>query len=204
MTATNLTDRLRQQVPLADTNLDTATALVSLLLDEPLAQARVCEASVYRPKRGRVWVASFTGPAGGQVWRTTGLVDREEALALAKEWEAEARAQRVRLGRAYRKPTVRVSRTEPGTKRGPLSQREVALFLNMSERGVRAVERRAFQKLRQHPALRRLWQEYTGNLDEEDIRLTLDEIEALFQVARTPEEQRLVRKVLALIQAPRD
>ena len=135
-----------------------ATTIVSTLLgEEPLAEAPVCEASVHRPQRSRVWVATFTGPSGGRIWKSTGMTDRVQALVLAKHWEAKARAQRDRLGRPLRKPILRVRGQEPGTApSGFLTQKEVALLLNMSERGVREIERRAFQKLRQHPLLRQV------------------------------------------------
>jgi hypothetical protein len=59
-----------------------AQTIVAMLLEEPL-----CEASVHRPKRGQVWVATFTGPAGGQIWRSTGLTDYDQAFVVAKQWE---------------------------------------------------------------------------------------------------------------------
>ena len=43
---------------------------------------------------------------------------------------------------------------------GPLSQAEVAAVLNLTERGVRAVEKRALAKLRAHPLMRQLLREY--------------------------------------------
>jgi hypothetical protein len=73
--------------------------------------------------------------------------------------------------------------------------------LGLSERSVRAVERRAFEKLRQHPLLRQAWQQFlAGELDEYEVNLTPEEIEALFNLARTPEERHLIAKVLRLIQ----
>ena len=182
---------------------EAARHIVKILLDdEPLTEGSVNEATVHRPRRSQVWVATFTGPTGGQVWRTTGLTDRQQALLLAKTWEAEARAQRLSLGRSPRKPTLRVRGHEPGTAwSGPLTQKEVAMLLNMSERGVREIERRAFQKLLKHPMLREVWQKYlAGELDEEDFRLTAAEIEALYSLAQTPTEDRLSEKVLRLTQ----
>jgi len=181
---------------------EAARCIVRFLLDEsPLTAALVSEASVHRPTRSRVWVATFTGPTGGQTWRSTGLTDRNQALLLAKRWEAEARVQRVAAGRTAAKPTLRVSRKEPGTG-GPLTQKEVALLLNMSERGVREVERRAFQKLFNHPLLRQAWREYlAGELDEDQWNLTPEEIYALFKLARTAEEWLLLKKVARIIGA---
>jgi hypothetical protein len=104
------------------------------------------------------------------------------------------------LGGTVKKPVWRVRRPASGTGTGPLTQRETALLLGMSERAVREAERRAIQKLRNHPQMREIWQDYlSAELDEEHLLLTQDEIEALFNLARTPEEQRVVRKVLALV-----
>jgi hypothetical protein len=104
------------------------------------------------------------------------------------------------LGGTVKKPVWRVCRPASDTGAGPLTQRETALFLGMSERAVREAERRAIQKLRNHPQMREIWQDYlSAELDEEHLLLTQDEIEALFNLARTPEEQRVVRKVLALV-----
>src|SRR5438105_2192463 len=115
-----------------------AQCIVHRLLEdeeEKVIAAPICEASVHRPRRGRVWVATFTGSAGGQVWRTTGLTDRDQALVLAKRWEAEASAERRGLGRIARKSSLRVRRQEPDRGNpGLLTQKEVATLLNMSER----------------------------------------------------------------------
>jgi hypothetical protein len=176
-----------------------------LLAQEPVAESRLVEASVHLPKRGGVWVAAFTAPTGGQHWKSTGLRNRDQALLVAKQWEREARAERARLGRTPRKPMLRVRRTEPGFGPPLLSQREVAQLLHMSERGVREVERRAIEKLRRHPLLRDVWQKYlVGELDERQLVLTPEEIQALFGLAYSPEEQRLMRKVLALIHGRHD
>jgi hypothetical protein len=172
----------------------------SLLAEQPVAESRLVEATVHLPKRGTVWVATFTGAEGGPVWKSTGLTDRDQALLVAKDWEAKAREQRAK-GRTPRKPMLRVRRSEPGFGPPLLSQREVARLLHMSERGVREAERRAFQKLRNHPLLKQVWRQYVrGELDEEHFLLTHDEVEALFNLARTPEEQHLIEKVLRLTQ----
>ena len=192
---------LLRRLPL-DSPKAAATIVSTLLGEQPLAAAPVCEASVHLPRSGSIWVASFTGPNGGQVWRSTGLTDHDEALRLARKWEAEARAQRLNLGGTRSNPLLRVRREEPGTPRsGTLTQREVAQLLKMSERGVRAVERRAFEKLRQHPLLRQVWQQFlAGELDEHQLGLTPEEIKALFKLARTPEERGVIEKILRLIQ----
>jgi Sigma-70, region 4 len=192
---------LRRRLPLDSPKA--ATTIVSTLLGEQsLATTPVCEASVHLPRSGSIWVAAFTGPNAGQVWRSTGLTDHDEALRLTRKWEAEARAQRLNLGGTRSTPFLRIRREQPGSARlGPLTQREVAQLLKMSERGVRAVERRAFKKLRQHPLMRQVWQQFlAGELDEHQLGLTQEEIEALFNMARTPEERFLIEKVLRLIQ----
>ena len=92
---------MRWHLPLAPQKA--ATAIVnSLLDDEPLAAAPVCEASVHLPRRSRIWVAAFTGPSGGQVWRSTGLTDRDQAL-LAPNY------MRARTGRRRLRPVGRYS-----------------------------------------------------------------------------------------------
>ena len=196
MTAISLVERLLERRGHCPTHL------VDRLLEEAVqTHVSVDEATVYRPRRGQIWVASFTGPTGGQTWKSTGSTDREQALVVAKHWEAEARAQRARLGRTVRMPTVRVRRPETGAGRGLLTQKEVARLLNMSERGVREVERRAFEKIRNHPLMRQVWQQYlAGELDEQQGTLTPEEVQALCQAARTSEECQLLRKVLRLIQ----
>jgi hypothetical protein len=179
-----------------------ATALVRRLLDEePLAGRSMVEASVHRSKRSRVWLAAFTGPSGGRIWKSTGTADRGQALALAKRWEAHARAQRLRSGRGPAKPFVRVVRSELGTGAPGLTQREIGLLLNLSERSVREIERRAFRKLRAHPALRQVWQQFLSGELGEDYWSSLSQAEeaALLRLARTMEERRVVRKVLRLV-----
>jgi hypothetical protein len=119
---------------------------------------------------------------------------------VARGWEAEARAQRARLGRTARRPILRVRHSQPGIGAGPLTQKEVGLLLGMSERSVRAVERRAFKKLFNHPLLRQVWRQcLAGELDEEHLPLTPEEIEALVGAARTSEERLLIEKVLRLV-----
>jgi hypothetical protein len=127
----------------------TAEDIVGRLLaaNGRLRAIELLEASVRRPTRGRVYVATFTGPeAGRQVWRSTRLTGREQALAVAKEWEIQARQQRQALGAVSGKPTIRVRHKHrvSGVESGPLTQREVALLLGLSERGVREIERVTF------------------------------------------------------------
>ncbi|MGO8928289.1 MAG: sigma factor-like helix-turn-helix DNA-binding protein [Limisphaerales bacterium] len=213
--ATDLVETLLQaDEPVGRTNLGeprallrfgigrTATEIVNRLLEaQPAGGVPVFEASVHRPKRSQIWQAVFTGPAGGQTWRSTGLADRTQALLVAKQWEREARAERARLGRAAKKPVWRVRRTEPGSGIG-LTQKEVALLLNLSERAVREIEHRALRKIRSHPLMREVWRQYlAGELDEAQLILTPAEIQALFNLASSTEERRLLQKVLALIHA---
>lgn len=204
MKAMKLIWRLLQQEPQAGTKLtrtqEAATCIVHCLLDEsPLAEALVSEASVHRPTRSRIWAATFTGPTGGQSCRSTGLTDRTQALLVAKRWEAEARAQRVAAGRTGTKPTLRAGRREPG-KGGALTQKEVALLLKISERAVRLVERRAMQKLLNHPSLRQVWRRYlAGELDEGERNLTPEEIGVLFKLAHTAQEWLVLRKVTRMV-----
>jgi hypothetical protein len=166
---------------------------VNLLLEqEALPDAILYEAAVYLPKRGRVWIAVFTGASGGQIWRTTGLTNRDEALALARKWEAEARAQRAISG----KPSIRAGHFAAG-----LTQREVGLLLGLSERTVRKIERTALRKLFNDPRLKQLWQQYSsGELGEAYTSLSAAEIVALFGMAQTSEEHELIKKILWLIQ----
>jgi hypothetical protein len=131
------------------------------------------------------------------------LSDREAALLLAKRWEEQARVQRAAVGSIAWKSTLRAGRREQGTG-GPLSQREIAILLGISERAVRLVERRAIQKLLNHPSLRQVWRQYlAGELDEDQWKLTPEEISALFKLARTPQAWRLLVKVTRLVRGER-
>lgn len=81
-----------------------------------------------------------------------------------------------------------------------LTQVEVARILGMSERGVREVEKRALRKLRAHPELRQFWAQYGSELEECFTPLTLAEVEALFQLAETPQELGLLYRIISTIQ----
>jgi len=178
-----------------------ASAIVAFLLEEkPAAKPPLLEATVHRSKRSAVYAATFTGPEGGQVWKSTGLTDYDQALLLARHWEDEARVQRTKLGRTPSKPGTRVDGSQTGTRIG-FSQKEVAQILNLSERGVRAIERRALRKLFNHPLLKEIWSQYlSGELDEDCWTLDPAEIAALFDLARTPDESRLIEKVLSIVE----
>jgi hypothetical protein len=174
----------------------TGRLIVRFLLasDEP-AECSLAEASVHRSHRGRIWNATFTGATGQQVWKSTGLTNREGAMLLAQKWAKKARAERERLAR-NRKPMMRAQLGKPA-----LTQKEVGLLLGMSERAVRAAEKRALQKLRQHPLLRQLWQDFlAGELDESWIELTPEEVRAVLGLVRTSEEWRVVLKILRWVQ----
>ena len=208
MSATKLIEWLLQEQPLSkipqakihtplpSEGPSAAEVIVEILLDN----APLSEATVHRPKRGSVWVASLTGAGGGQTWRSTGLSDRAQALLVARRWEAQARAERARLGRTRRKAVLRVRHSEPGTGAG-LTQEEVAQLMRISVRAVRNIEKRAIRKLFNHPVLRQLWRDYSaGDLDEQQLRLTAAEIDALFALTRNPEGRQVIQKVLRLTQ----
>ncbi len=79
--------------------------------------------------------------------------------------------------------------------------------MNISERTVREIERRALAKLRRHPALRELWREWSAREIEETglevfppWALSRAEIAAVYALTRTPEERQVVEKLLALTQ----
>ena len=174
----------------------TAGHLVRVLLDE----TPICEATVHRPRRGKVWVATFTSCEGGQIWRTTGLTNRTRAMIVARRWEAQARLQRARLGRSAKKSVWRVHRPAGGNETGPLSQEQVARLLNLSVRGVRGIEHRALKKIRNHPELRQAWQRYVvGELDEAQSILATEEVDPVLKGAQASQEQWPIQKVSRMI-----
>jgi len=120
------------------------------------------------------------------------LIEEEQLadMLVPEDVVAEARLRRRSLGG---KPMTR--RELPG-----FTQRETAQILGISERAVRAIEKRAVQKLRLHPELRQLWAEYYGDLEEAFVPLTAAEIEAFLGLARSPQELGLVYRVLCLVQ----
>jgi hypothetical protein len=144
----------------------------------PSAKA-VIEASVHLPKRGRRWVASYRDGTGQQRWKSTGVTDRRAALIVAQKLEQAARRAQAEHG----EPDKPVVRARPGGT--GLTQKDVATLLGMSERGVRAVERRALEKLRRHPALRAIWRELVdeGAASTLDPKLTDAEIAAVYRLA---------------------
>jgi len=184
--------------------------IVEILIhaDGPVCVRSLIEASVHLPRRSSRWVAAFRGENGRQVWRTTGLREREPALVLAKRWEKEARQKRAAQGALPRKPTIRVRPGSAEREAGLLTQQEVASLLHLSLRTVRETERSAFEKLRRHPALRDLWQEWvTGEVKEalptpSAWTLSRAEIAAVWALTRTPFERHALRKVIALTRGP--
>ena len=178
-------------------------ALVEILIesDKPASARSLIEASVHRPKRGTRWMATFRDGSGRQLWQRTGLTDHRAALALAIEWEEEARRKRAAQDAPQKKPTIRVRRGSGKSEPGLFTQREVAAFLQISERAVREIERRAIDKLRRHPALRRLWREWqTGEVEKATalanrLQLSRTEVAAVYGLAQTPAERELLRKL---------
>ena len=127
--------------------------IVTILLEEPLPS--LAEATVRLPPRSTRWVAVFTGDEPGrQIARSTGLTNKADALALAQKWESAAREGRAGLA-ALRKTRNRVPPP------GGLTQAQVAALLQISPRTVRAIEKRALRKLRNHPSAKALWAEFT-------------------------------------------
>jgi hypothetical protein len=159
----------------------------------------MCEATVRLPPRSHRWVAVYTGvEPGTQITRSTGLTDRSAALAQAREWEVQASAERSR-----RKAEGTWGIGPLGRQNAYLTQAEIAAILGISERAVRAIERRALRKLRQHPLLRSVWAEFSDrySVEEDSIDLEPEEIGALFGLVRTDFERRVLLKVLVFIWA---
>ena len=176
------------------------TQIVSeLLAGNDWARQLTGEASVHRPPRGRIWVASFTG-AERQEWRSTGTADQAVALARAREFEAAARVQKANSDPAAERPTRSIRQLAGRYHRG-LTQREVGLLLGVSERAVRAIEKRALQKLARHPKLQEIWRQFlAGELTEQAQPLSAPEINALLGLTRSRAERAALRKALELVQ----
>ena len=176
-----------------------------LRADEPVRARALVDASVHLPRRGSKWIAAFRDEVGRQTWRSTGLRDREAALAIAQDWEQQAKRKRLAQGAVAAKPSMRVRPGSGEETLGLLTQAQVALILRISQRAVREIERRAFEKLRQHPALRRFWREHQrGEIKEaapqasSRWQLTQDEIGAVYALARTPMERQALSKLIGL------
>jgi Sigma-70, region 4 len=82
-----------------------------------------------------------------------------------------------------------------------LTQKEVAVIMKVSEPAVRDIERRAIEKLRNHPALKQIWQELHGrDIDEGAVptacQLSRAEEVAILALAQTPFERHVALKLL--------
>ena len=183
-------------------------AEVLIQTEAPPSARSLIEASVHLPRRGTRWVAAFQDENGRQVWKSTGQRDRTAAQAIADELEAAARRKRFAQGGPPRKSTIRVRRGSGDRALGPFTQAETAAIMRVSERTVREIERRAFTKLRNHPALQQFWREWqSGEVKEAVVPtstgwdLSQSEIEALLALARTPIEKHAIRKLIALTSA---
>lgn len=183
--------------------------IVEILIqtDGPVSARRLVEVSVHLPRRGTRWVASFRDERGRHIWRSTGLREREPALALGKRWEADAKRKRASQGAVPPKLTIRVRPGSAERELGCFSQQEVAAIMRISRRTVREIERRALAKLRSHPALQDFWREWqTGQIKETALRaskqwpLNRAEVAAVYALARTTVERQALRKLLALTQ----
>jgi hypothetical protein len=184
-----------------------AEEIVRMLLeaDGPLCMyALIDEASVHLPRRGTRWVATFRDETGNQVWKATGQRDRTAAQAIADELEAAAKRKRLAQGEPPNKPVIRVRRGSGERGLGPFTQAETAAIMRISERSVRQLQKSAFTKLRNHPALKEFWREWqSGQVSEAVVPtitgwvLSAAEIEALLTLARTPIEKHAIRKMIA-------
>ena len=76
------------------------------------------------------------------------------------------------------------------------------IVVRISERAVRNIERQAIEKLRRHPDLRAIWQEWVKGAIKEgvvpvvNLELNRSEIAALFGLAQTPAERALLQRLL--------
>jgi hypothetical protein len=147
-------------------------------------------------------------------WKSTGLTDKSAALILAKEWEPAAGRQRGSARqipqKIPQKALIRVAGGSWKADTGLFTQREVALLMKISERAVRNIERRAIEKLRRNPVLRKFWREWNeGRIEEEivptrDWKLTPAEVAAVYDLAQTPAEREAIRNRMALIGSTTD
>jgi hypothetical protein len=113
--------------------MNDSNLVTRLLGKEGLGRQIIGEASIHRPRRGGLYVASYTGPLGGQVWKSTGTANPHLARAIAKELETAARAQRAKSTRAPARPSIYHRRSDASAPAG-LTQRQVAFVLGLSFR----------------------------------------------------------------------
>jgi hypothetical protein len=105
---------------------------------------------------------------GKQVWKSTGLTNKRQALLVARRWEARAPQERMRSQTS--KPIV------PAGGYG-FSQKEIGLLLKISERVVRQIERQAIEKIKRDPHLYQVWRAYlAGELEEAQTALSPGEV----------------------------
>jgi DNA-binding NarL/FixJ family response regulator len=172
----------------------------------PLDTQALIEASVHLPRRGTIFVASFTDESGRQIQRSTHQRNRTAAQALADQWETDAQRKRAATQAAQPgKPRIRVRFASPERQAGVLSHAEIAARMALSTRTVRKIEAQALRKLFTHPKLRAFWREHTtGEVEESAVPgqaswiLSPSEIGALFALARTAVERRLLTKLLVI------
>ena len=188
--------------------MSATTTVQALRGDGQRPSAReIIEASVHRPRRGRLYVASFRDETGRQRWQRTGLSDRKAALILAQELENQARRKRGFGAKQPQKALVRVTAGGGAGSEGLFTQREVAALLRISERAVRNIERQAIEKLRRHPDLKAIWREWMKRGIKEGVvpaanwELNRSEIAALYGLAQTPAERALLQRLLVWIGA---
>jgi hypothetical protein len=189
----------------------TPQQLVKLMLasDNAVSTASLmAEASVHLPRRGTRWIASFRNEFGRQQTKTTSRTEYLEALAIARQWEAEARKRRTPQSNPPKGASFRVAPGSSERDLGCLTQREVAAIMNLTERGVRQIEKRAIEKLRRHPAFGHLWRQYlAGELDESVFApsmgssLSADEVAVLITLTSGPFERRALHKAVLIINA---
>ena len=153
-------------------------------------------------------MATFRDETGNQVWKATGQRDRRAAQAIADELEAAAKRKRFAQGGPPKNLVLRVRRGSGDRGRGPFTQAETAAIMRVSERTVRQLQKSAFTKLRNHPALKEFWREWqSGQVSEAVVPtstgwvLSAAEIEALLTLARTPIEKHAIRKLIAFTSA---
>jgi hypothetical protein len=163
------------------------------------------EASVHLPRRGTRWMASYRDEAGRQVWKATGQRDRTAAQAIADELEAEAKRKRDAQGAQPKEPSVRVRVGSGESALGLFTVAETAAIMRVSKRTIAKLQRSAFTKMRNHPALKEFWREWqTGEVEEAavpthgELELNRSEIAAVLAMARSPIERHALRKLIRL------
>ena len=129
--------------------------------------------------------------------KSTRTEDPAAALVIAEELEATARAERARVGRVGQPQRLR-NRQSPGNTGAGLTQREVDELLGMTERGVRAAEKRALRKLRQHALLRELWGDYSRGELTDMLAAGRPPNSAPLGLARSRAKRETLRKMLAI------